>query len=106
MEDCVFCKIINKEVPAEVLFEDEKAVVFKDVNPQAPVHYLVVPKKHIRSLNEMKDDEKELMSHLIFTAREAAEIVGVKKKGYKLAIHTEKGGGQEVFHLHLHLIAK
>ncbi len=105
MEDCIFCKIVNKKIPAEVLFEDEKVIVFKDIKPKAPVHYLVVPKKHIASINEVEEKDKELISELIFAAREAAEKKQVKEKGYKLLIHTGEGGGQEVFHLHIHLMA-
>ncbi len=106
MEDCIFCKIVNKKISAEVLSEDEKIIVFKDIKPKAPVHYLVVPKKHIASVNEVEEKDKELIGELIFAAREAAEKAGVKEKGYKLVIHTGEGGGQEVFHLHIHLMAK
>ncbi len=104
MEDCIFCKIIDKEIPAEILLENEKMVVFRDINPKAPVHYLIVPKKHIASLNEVKEEEKELLGELMLTAREAAEKLGIKEEGYKLVVHTGEGGGQEVFHLHIHLM--
>ncbi len=102
--DCIFCKIIDKKVPSETLLENEKVVVFRDIKPKAPVHYLVVPKKHIASLNEVKEEEKELLGELIFTAREAAEKLEIKEEGYKLVVHTGRGGGQEVFHLHVHLL--
>ncbi len=102
--DCIFCKIIDKKIPAEVLLENDKTIVFRDIKPKAPIHYLVVPKKHIASLNEVKEEEKELLGELIFTAREAAEKLKTKEEGYKLVVHTGEKGGQEVFHLHIHLM--
>jgi len=102
--DCIFCKIVNKEIPAKVVFENEKAIVFHDIKPKAPVHYLVIPKKHVASLNEIKEENKELLGDLLFIAREAAEKAGIKETGYKLTIHTGEGGGQEVFHFHIHLL--
>jgi len=103
-EDCIFCKIINNEIPTEFLYEDEQLVVFKDINPLAPIHLLLVPKKHIRGVNEIDDSDSEIVIDLIMTAKEMAEKVSVNKSGYRLFFNVEKGGGQEVFHLHLHLI--
>jgi len=103
-EDCIFCKIINNEIPTEFLYEDERLVVFKDINPLAPIHLLLVPKKHIRGVNEIDDSDSEIVIDLIMTAKEMAEKVSVNKSGYRLFFNVEKGGGQEVFHLHLHLI--
>lgn len=104
MEDCIFCKIIKKEVPSEVILEDEDAVVFRDIKPKAPVHVLVVPKKHIATVNDFQKEDRELIGKLFETARQAAEELGIKKKGYKLSVNVGKGGGQEVFHLHVHLL--
>lgn len=103
-DDCIFCKIINKEIPTEFVHEDERLVVFKDINPLAPIHLLLIPKKHIRSVNDIEDPDASIVSDLILTAREMAEKMSVDKSGYRLFFNVEKGGGQEVFHLHLHLI--
>lgn len=104
MKNCIFCKIIDKKIPSKTLLEKEETIVFQDIEPKAPIHYLVIPKKHIASLNEVKKEEKELLGELMLTAREAAEKLGIKDDGYKLAVHTGEGGGQEVFHLHVHLM--
>lgn len=103
-EDCIFCKIINNEIPTEFLYEDEQLVVFKDINPLAPIHLLLVPKKHIRSINDLDDSDTTIVSDLIMTAKAMAEKMSVNKSGYRIFFNVEKGGGQEVFHLHLHLI--
>jgi len=102
--DCLFCKIANGSIPTEFLFENDSLVVFKDINPHAPVHLLIVPKKHIRSINDLTADDMEIVSELIFTARNMANRMGVAESGYKLLFNVEKGGGQVIFHLHLHLI--
>jgi histidine triad (HIT) family protein len=103
-EDCIFCKIINHEIPAEFLYEDDQLVVFKDINPLAPIHLLLVPKKHIRSINDLDGSDTTIVSDLIMTAKDMAEKMSVNKSGYRIFFNVEKGGGQEVFHLHLHLI--
>jgi histidine triad (HIT) family protein len=91
-------------MPAEFLYEDDACVVFKDIHPAAPVHLLIVPKRHIRSVNDLKDEDEGIVSHLFLTARDMAKQSGVKDSGYKLLFNVEKGGGQVIFHLHLHLI--
>jgi histidine triad (HIT) family protein len=103
-EDCIFCKIINNEIPTDFLYENDQLVVFKDINPLAPIHLLLVPKKHIRSINDLEDSDTMIVSNLIMTAKEMAEKMSVNKSGYRIFFNVEKGGGQEVFHLHLHLI--
>jgi len=103
-EDCIFCKITNKEIPTEFLYEDDQLVVFKDINPLAPIHLLLVPKKHIRSINDLNDSDTTIVSDLIIAAKDMAEKMSVNKSGYRIFFNVEKGGGQEVFHLHLHLI--
>jgi len=102
--DCLFCKIINREVPSEFLYEDDDYVVFKDINPAAPVHLLLVPKKHIRSMNDLKKEDGKIISGLFMIAREMAKEQGVNESGYKLLFNVEKGGGQMIFHIHLHLV--
>jgi len=102
--DCLFCKIVNREIPSEFLYEDDTYVVFKDINPAAPVHLLLVPKKHIRSINDLKEEDRDILSGLFMVAKEMAREQGVNESGYKLLFNVEKGGGQEIFHIHLHLI--
>ena len=102
--DCLFCGIINGQVPSEFLYEDDDFVVFKDINPAAPVHLLLVPKKHIRSINDLQKEDKAIISGLFMIAADMAKKQGVNKSGYKLLFNVEKGGGQVIFHLHLHLI--
>jgi histidine triad (HIT) family protein len=103
-DDCLFCKIVNREIPSEFLYEDDTYVVFKDINPAAPVHLLLVPKQHIRSINDLSPEEGDVISGLFMVAKKMAREQGVNESGYKLLFNVEKGGGQEIFHLHLHLI--
>lgn len=102
--DCMFCKIASKEMDVEFLMETDDLVVFKDINPLAPVHLLFVPKRHIRSVNDLTEEDRPILSALIFAARDMAEQMGVSKTGYRLFFNVEKGGGQEIFHLHMHMI--
>ena len=102
--DCLFCKIINKEIPSEFIFEDDSFVVIKDINPQAPVHLLILPKKHIRSINDLNVEDNQIISESIVVAKNMAKEQGIDRSGYKLVFNVEKGGGQEIFHIHLHLI--
>ncbi len=103
-KDCLFCKIANKEINAEFLYEDDTLVVFKDINPHAPVHLLIVPKKHIRSVNDLMDDDRGILAEMLFAAKDMAKKHNIDKSGYKLLFNVEKGGGQVIFHLHLHLL--
>ena len=99
-EDCIFCKIINGDFNTEFVYENEYVVVFKDINPKAPVHLLVVPKVHVASLNELED--KNLTGELLMAVKETTKKIGLKS--YKTLINTGKEAGQEVFHLHLHIL--
>ena len=103
-KDCIFCQIAHGQTSTEILYQTDSLVVFKDINPHAPVHLLFVPKKHIRSVNDLADTDQEILSELIMVAKEMAREHGVAKSGYKLLYNVEKGGGQVIFHLHLHLI--
>jgi len=103
MGDCVFCEIAAKEAPAKIVYEDEQFIAFPDIHPKAPFHVLLIPKKHIPSLNEVGKEDTELMGRLLLTAQKVAQENHLK--GYKLAMHVGKEGGQEVDHLHLHLLA-
>ncbi|MFP4452632.1 MAG: histidine triad nucleotide-binding protein [Desulfobacterales bacterium] len=102
--DCLFCKIVNKELDTEFLMETDDLVVFRDINPMAPVHLLFVPKKHIRSVNDIQQDDRHILSEFIFAAKDMAAKTGVARTGYRLFFNVEKGGGQEIFHLHMHMI--
>jgi len=103
-EKCVFCEIVRGEQPAEFLHQHERLVVFKDIHPHAPVHLLIVPRKHIRSINEVTEKEAGIISELILTGKETARAAGIANAGYKLLFNVERGGGQVIFHLHLHLL--
>lgn len=103
--DCLFCKIINKEVSSEIVYEDDKFISFKDINPKAPIHFLIVPKKHIPSIDHLEIEDKELIGGLFLTAKKIAREQGASKKGYKLVFNVGKGGGQLIDHIHLHLLS-
>jgi len=104
MADCIFCKIVNKEIPADIVFEDDQVIAFKDRNPIAPVHILIIPKKHILSVTEATNEDTLLMGKLIMTAKNISDDLKISKKGYKMLIRVGRGGGQEVDHIHLHLL--
>ena len=103
-EDCLFCKIVKGEIPGEFLYEDDSFIVIKDINPAAPVHLLLIPKKHIRSNNDLQKEDGKIISDLFMVAKKIAKEQGVNESGYKLLFNVEKGGGQVIFHVHLHLI--
>lgn len=103
-KECLFCQIAGGETNTEFLYQNENLVVFKDIHPQAPVHLLIVPKKHIRSVNDLTDEDRGIISELMMAAKKMAEASGVSKSGYKVFINVERGGGQLIFHLHMHLI--
>jgi len=103
MENCVFCKIIKKEVSSDIVYEDDKIIAIKDINPKAPVHLLIIPKKHIPSVDHLRIEDKTLMGEIILTAKKIAKEKDLK--GYKLIINVGRGAGQLIDHLHLHLLA-
>ena len=102
--DCIFCKIAQKQTPTKIVYEDEEFIVFHDIRPKAPLHLLLVPKKHILSLQEAQEGDAELLGKLLLRAQKVARQEQVK--GYKLAMNVGKEGGQEVDHIHLHLLAQ
>ncbi|UCE22319.1 MAG: histidine triad nucleotide-binding protein [Candidatus Aminicenantes bacterium] len=104
MEDCIFCKIINKEIPASIVYEDERIIAFDDINPQAPVHVLLIPKEHYPSLNEIPEDKKDVLSHLLLKAREIAREKEIGERGYRIVLNTGRESGQDVLHIHFHLL--
>lgn len=104
MTSCVFCKIINGEKPAKIIYQDELVVAFEDANPAAPMHILIVPRKHIPTLNDVPENDL-ILSHIGTVVKKIAEEAGVAQTGYRIFINVNKGGGQVIFHLHAHLIS-
>ena len=102
--DCLFCRILAGEVPADVVYQDNRALAFRDTNPQAPVHLLVIPYDHIESLDEASQRDEALLGHLLRVAARVANEQGLSESGYRTVINTGAGAGQSVFHLHLHVI--
>ena len=104
MSECIFCKIINGEIPSNKVFEDDEFLAFQDLNPQAPVHFLVIPKKHIRNIMELEAADVGLMGRLLFTAQELAQKNGCAKDGARFVINCKSHGGQTVDHIHCHVL--
>ena len=100
----IFTKILNREIPATIVYEDEKCLAFRDVNPQAPMHILLIPKKEIPTLNDLSPDDASLMGHLMTMVPKIAAQEGIAEKGYRTVINTNAHGGQTVHHIHLHII--
>lgn len=102
--DCVFCKIINGEIPSEKLYEDDDILAFEDINPAAPVHFLVIPKEHIETLDDVEERHAEVLGKMMVTASRLAREKGVGESGYRQIINCRESAGQVVFHLHLHIL--
>lgn len=104
MEDCIFCKIIKGEIPSKKVYEDDEVLAFYDINPIAKIHILVIPKKHINSLLELKGEDKELLYHIFEKINEITKIVGIDETGFRVVSNVGKDGGQAVKHLHFHIL--
>lgn len=104
MSDCIFCKIIAGEIPCKKLYEDEKVLAFYDINPEAPVHFLVIPKEHIASLNEVNEENKEIVAHIFMTINKLVKEVGISEDGYRVVTNCGVQGGQTVGHIHFHVL--
>ncbi len=104
MSDCLFCKIVDGEIPADIVFESETAVAFRDINPQAPTHVLVIPRKHIATINDIKPADEAIVGSLYSAAREIAEAEGIADAGYRAVMNCNEQAGQTVFHIHLHVL--
>ena len=102
--DCLFCRIVRKEIPATVVFENADILAFRDIRPQAPAHLLVIPKKHIETLNDTDSADEALLGRMMLVARKLADQEGLAGNGYRLVMNINKAGGQEVWHLHLHVL--
>jgi histidine triad (HIT) family protein len=102
--DCIFCKIIAGQIPSDVVYTDNKVIAFRDINPLAPVHLLIIPREHITTLNDISEQETMLMGHMLQVARQLAKQHGIATKGYRVVINCGPQGGQVVQHLHMHLL--
>ena len=105
MEDCIFCKLANGDIPTDMVYQDEQIAVFRDADPQAPVHMLMVPKIHIASLDDLKDEHADLIAHMMLTIKKVAAQEGLEN-GYRTVINTGEDGQQTVKHLHIHILGK
>ncbi len=102
--DCIFCRVAAKQIPSQIVFEDEKVVAFRDLNPQAPTHILLIPRKHMASMADVQDADQTLLGDLMMAAKNIAKSEGLPKNGYRVVVNTGANAGQTVFHLHLHLM--
>lgn len=103
-KECVFCKIVRKEVPSKIVFEDADILAFEDLRPQAPIHMMVIPKSHIEKVSDIKEENLRLIGSLVLAAGNIARQNGIEESGYRIVINCNRDAGQEVFHLHLHLL--
>ena len=104
MENCLFCKIINKEIPSTIVYEYEEILAFKDINPIAPVHILVIPKKHFNDISEVREEDSEIIAKIHLVINKIAKEQGIADSGYRIINNCKEDGGQEIKHLHFHLI--
>lgn len=102
--DCLFCNIAKEKTPTKIVYKDDKVLAFDDINPQAPIHKLIIPYKHIDNLNDLNSEDKELVGHMFYVAKQIAEQSGIAENGYRTLINCNSAGGQAVYHLHLHLL--
>ena len=104
MGDCIFCKMASGEIEPDIVYQTDELLAFRDVNPQAPTHVLIIPRRHITTLDELQAGDRDLMGELVLAAAEVAKIAGIAKGGYRLVANCQKDGGQTVFHIHFHLL--
>lgn len=104
-ENCLFCKMVSGEIKPDIVYQDDDVLVFRDINPQAPIHVLVIPKRHVATLNDLRNDDGPLAGTLLLTARRIAKELGVAERGYRIVVNTNAESGQTVFHVHVHLLA-
>ena len=104
MSDCIFCKIINKEIPSKILYEDDDILAFEDINPLAKIHILLIPKKHIETAADLQEEDAAVIGKIYLTAKKIAEEKGMAEDGYRIVNNCKEFGGQEVFHIHFHLL--
>ena len=104
MSDCLFCKILDGEIPCDRVYENDQVIAFRDVNPQAPTHILVIPRKHISTINDLTADDKDIVGDMVLAAQTIAKQEGIEESGYRLVMNCNEGAGQTVFHIHLHIL--
>jgi len=104
MSDCIFCKIASGEIPGDVAYENDDVLAFRDLNPQAPTHILVIPRRHIATINDLQDADAELLGKMYLAAKEIAKNEGIDEAGYRTIMNCNAGAGQTVFHIHLHVL--
>ena len=102
--DCLFCKILDGDIPADIIYESEHAIAFRDINPQAPTHVLIIPREHIATINALDERSAQFVGSLFLAAKQIAQQEGIAESGYRVAMNCNAGAGQTVFHLHLHLL--
>lgn len=103
-DDCLFCRIVGGEIPADIVYESERVLAFRDINPQAPTHVLIVPRRHVATINDITDEHREDIGNLFMAAKVIARAEGIDEQGYRVTMNCNEGAGQSVFHLHLHLL--
>lgn len=101
---CLFCKIASSELPADIIYEDNELIAFRDINPQAPTHALLIPKRHIATIDDTDAQDEQLLGRMMLTAKKIAKQEGLSDAGYRLVFNVNRGGGQEVYHIHLHIL--
>lgn len=104
--DCIFCKIINGEIPSKKIYEDEKVIAFYDISPEAPVHFLVIPKEHIQSVNELNEENSNIISHILLVINKLVKELNIAESGYRIVNNCGKDGGQTVDHIHFHVLGQ
>lgn len=104
MQDCIFCKIIKSETPANIVYQDERVIAFDDLYPKAPIHKLIIPRQHIATLNELTEQDEQLLGHMVYVAKQLAKELNIDEKGYRTLINCNADAGQIIFHIHLHLL--
>jgi histidine triad (HIT) family protein len=104
VSDCIFCRIVQGGIPAKVIYQDEHTLAFDDINPQAPVHSLIIPKRHVNSLHDLHEADQALLGHLLVTCNKIARDKGLSERGFRLVANTGRDGGQTVAHLHFHVL--
>jgi histidine triad (HIT) family protein len=103
-QDCLFCKILNGDIPADIIYESDSAIAFRDISPQAPTHVLVIPRKHVATINDLNEEDQEIIGSLYLAAKDIARAEGISDEGYRAVMNCNEGAGQSVFHIHLHVL--
>jgi len=103
-QDCLFCSILNSDIPADIVYESDAAIAFRDINPQAPTHVVVIPRKHVATINDLNEEDREIVGSLYLAAKDIARAEGISDEGYRTVMNCNEAAGQSVFHIHLHVL--